>query len=455
MTSEKIDPEAAVTPATAAHDAATHDPATHDATVHDAATREAGATAGATAAEAVEATQEPPREAAASEPAPTRSVPKSPRAAIEPSEVPPPPKRSKAARSQTIVFLNGLFSLITVLVVGLGLFAWAARQRYDAPGPATQPVIVVVPNAAGTGAIAEMLEKKGVVSDATTFSLAVKLTEIGDKLKAGEYEFPPGASMREVAEILTEGRTVQHRITFPEGWSSEQIVRRLLDDPILSGKIAAIPEEGTLLPETYSYSRGSTSREQILEQMRKAMDRRLAEAWAHRTPGLPLQSAREMLILASIVEKETAKADERPRVAAVFINRLRKGMRLETDPTVLYGLYGGKAWLEGRTITRSDLASPNPYNTYKIQGLPPGPIANPGRAALEAVANPSRTNEIFFVADGTGGHVFAETLEEHNRNVQRWRAIERARPDAPAAPAAVAPQAPRPPGVVVVPPKPN
>lgn len=364
-----------------------------------------------------------------------RAVPKSPRAAIEPSEVPPPPKRSKAARSSTVNFLNAIFSVITLIVLGAGGFAWLARQRFDAAGPLTAPTVVVIPNAAGTGAIADLLEKKGVVSDATTFGLAAKLQGDAERLKAGEYEFDPGASMREVMAQITEGRTVQHRITFPEGWSSEQIVRRLIDDPILSGKITAIPEEGSLLPETYSYSRGSTTRDQILDQMKKAMERRVADAWAHRTPGLPFASPKEMVVLASIVEKETGKADERPRVAAVFINRLRRGMRLETDPTVLYGLYGGKAWLEGRTITRSDLASPTPYNTYRIQGLPPGPICNPGRAALEAVANPSRTDELFFVADGTGGHVFAATLEEHNRNVQRWRSVEQGRktPDAPPA----------------------
>ena len=368
-----------------------------------------------------------------------RSLPKSPRAAIEPSEVPPPPKRSKAARSSTVNFLNAIFTVVTAIVLGAGAFAWLAKQRFEAEGPLTAPVVVLVPNAAGTGAIADLLEKKGVITDATTFALAAKLRGEAEKLKAGEYEFSPKVSMRDVLEEITEGRTVQHRITFPEGWSSDQIVHRLLDDPVLSGKIAAIPEEGSLLPETYSYSRGTTTRDQIIDQMKKAMERRVADAWAHRSPNLPLATPRDMLILASIVEKETGKADERPRVAAVFINRIRKGMRLETDPTVLYGLYGGKAWLEGRTITRSDLASATPYNTYRIQGLPPGPICNPGRAALEAVANPSRTNELFFVADGTGGHIFAETLEEHNRNVQRWRAIEQGRkagaPLAPNAPA--------------------
>jgi UPF0755 protein len=295
-------------------------------------------------------------------------------------------------------------------------------------------VVVVIPNNASPSGIADLLEKNGVVTDAMTFHLGTRLMKEAERLKAGEYEFPPKVSMRDALEIITEGRSVQHRITFPEGWSSEQIVRRLQEDTILQGKIAAIPEEGSLLPETYSYSRGLTTREQILEQMKKAQERRLADIWAHRVDGLPLATPRDLVILASIVEKETSKADERPRVAAVFINRLRKGMRLETDPTVLYGIYGGKAWLEGRTITRADLASPNPYNTYRIQGLPPGPIANPGRAAMEAVANPSRTNELFFVADGTGGHAFAETLEEHNRNVARWRAIEQGRVPPPIAP---------------------
>ncbi len=386
----------------------------------------AGEAPRAAATETTSETPAEPRAEAPAEPRPetARAVPKSPRAAIEPTEVPPPPKRSKAARSSTVNFLNGIFTVVTVIVLGAGLFAWLAKQRFEAKGPLTATTVVVVPNAAGTGAIADLLEKKGVISDASTFAMAVKLGGQAEKLKAGEYEFEPGISMREVADEITDGRTVQHRITFPEGWSSDQIVHRLLDDQILTGKIVAIPDEGSLLPETYSYSRGSTTREQILDQMKKAMERRVADVWAHRTPGLPLASAKEMVILASIVEKETGKADERPRVAAVFINRLRKGMRLETDPTVLYGLYGGKAWLEGRTITRTDLASATPYNTYRIAGLPPGPICNPGRAALEAVANPSRTDELFFVADGTGGHVFARTLDEHNRNVQRWRTIE-------------------------------
>lgn len=433
MTSEKTDPQAP------AAESAPHapQPAALDA-AKDMRTVEAAAR---------EAAPPPAPEVA---PEPKRSVPKSPREAIEPSEVPPPPAktRSKRARNPTIVFLNGLFSFLTILAVAIGGFVFYAKQRFDAPGPLAAPVVVVIPNNASPSGIADLLEKNGVVTDAMTFHLGTRLMKEAERLKAGEYEFPPKVSMRDALEIITEGRSVQHRITFPEGWSSEQIVRRLQEDTILLGKIVAIPEEGSLLPETYSYSRGTTTREQILDQMKKAQERRLADIWAHRVDGLPLATPRDLVILASIVEKETSKADERPRVAAVFINRLRKGMRLETDPTVLYGIYGGKAWLEGRTITRADLASPNPYNTYRIQGLPPGPIANPGRAAMEAVANPSRTNELFFVADGTGGHAFAETLEEHNRNVARWRAIEQGRvpppiaPSTPAKPVQAKPAAP-------------
>ncbi len=449
MTAEKTDPQAE--PAEGA--SPTPEPAALDAAKDMQAVE-------AAAREIVPPSPEPSPEA-------KRSVPKSPREAIEPAEVPQPPAkiRSKRARNPTIVFLNGLFSFFTVLALAIGGFVVYAKQRFDSPGPLAAPVVVVIPNNASPSGISDLLEKNGVVADAMTFHLGTRLLKEAERLKAGEFEFPPQVSMRDALEIITEGRSVQHRITFPEGWSSEQIVRRLNEDAVLTGKIASLPEEGALLPETYSYSRGTTTREQILDQMKKAQERRLADIWAHRADGLPLATPRDLVILASIVEKETGKADERPRVAAVFINRLRKGMRLETDPTVLYGIYGGKAWLEGRTITRADLASPNPYNTYRIQGLPPGPIANPGRAAMEAVANPSRTNELFFVADGTGGHVFAETLEEHNRNVARWRAIEQGRvpppvaPTTPAKPAQVRPAPAAPTGPAVpggaVPPRTN
>ncbi len=335
--------------------------------------------------------------------------------------------RSKAARSSVVVVFDGMMSLAAVVAAVLFVGAFAYRQEFELPGPLTQAKTVVIPPKKTREEIGDILEKAGVVSSGTVFQYGTVLAQISD-LKAGEYEFHPQQSMRDVAEQIHENKVVQHKITFPEGWTSEQIVQRLLDDPILTGKIVAIPEEGSLLPDTYTYPMGE-SRQQMLDRMHKAQERRLTEIWAHRNADMlrALKVPKDLVILASIVEKETSKADERPRVAAVFVNRLNRNMRLETDPTILYGLYGGKAWTEPRTISKSDLIAPNPYNTYKINGLPPGPISNPGRAALEAAANPAQTNDLFFVADGTGGHAFAETIEEHNRNVAKWREIERQR----------------------------
>jgi UPF0755 protein len=247
---------------------------------------------------------------------------------------------------------------------------------------------------------------------------------------------------------------VLHQVTIPEGLTSEQAVARLLENDVLSGSVREIPKEGSLLPETYRFPRGFT-REQMLQRMTADQRRAVADIWAKRALNLPLRTPEELVVLASIVEKETGKASERARVAAVFVNRLSRRMKLQSDPTIIYGLVGGKGSL-GRPILRSDIDRPTAYNTYVIDGLPPGPIANPGRAALEATANPLQTKELYFVADGTGGHVFAETLEEHNRNVARWREIERQQngqaapaPGAPApavtpAPAPARPSPPRP-----------
>jgi UPF0755 protein len=335
--------------------------------------------------------------------------------------------RSKAARSSVVVVFDGLISLAVFVAIVLFVAAFAGRQEFELPGPLTQAKVVVIPQKKTREEIGDILEKAGVVSSSTVFFYGSIFAQVSD-LKAGEYEFHPQQSMRDVAEQIHDNRVVQHKITFPEGWTSEQIVQRLLDDPILAGKIVAIPEEGSLLPDTYTYPMGET-RQQILDRMHKAQERRLTDIWAHRNADAlkQLKVPRDLVILASIIEKETSKADERPRVAAVFVNRLNRNMPLQTDPTILYGLYGGKAWTEARTLTKADLAAPNPYNTYKINGLPPGAIANPGRAALDAAANPAATNDLFFVADGTGGHAFAETIEEHNKNVARWREIERQR----------------------------
>jgi UPF0755 protein len=251
----------------------------------------------------------------------------------------------------------------------------------------------------------------------------VVLKARGD-LKFGEYQFVKNSSVADVVDTIIEGKVVQHAFTVPEGLTSEQIVARLLEIDALTGQIKEIPREGSLLPETYRFTRGM-SREQIIQRMQQAHRRVLQEVWDHRVEDLPIRTPEQLVILASIVEKETGRPDERTRVAAVFVNRLKSKMRLQSDPTIIYGLTGGKGSL-GRPIMKNEIEQPTPYNTYVIDGLPPGPIANPGRASLEAAANPARTRELYFVADGTGGHVFSDNYVEHQKNVARLRGIEHA-----------------------------
>ena len=242
-------------------------------------------------------------------------------------------------------------------------------------------------------------------------------------LKYGEYRFVKGASLRDVVDTIIEGKVVQHAFTVAEGLTSDQIVQRLIENDVLTGNIRDVPREGTLLPETYRFTRGMT-REQIDPAHAAGRSERvLQEIWERRSPDLPIRSPEQLVTLASIIEKETGKPEERTRVAAVFVNRLQQKMKLQSDPTIIYGLVGGKGSL-GRPIMRSEIEQPTPYNTYVIDGLPPGPIANPGRASLEAAANPARTKELFFVADGTGGHAFSDTYEQHQRHVARLRAVE-------------------------------
>jgi UPF0755 protein len=274
-----------------------------------------------------------------------------------------------------------------------------------------------------------------------------------EDLKAGEYQFKAHASVHDVVATIVDGRVVMHQFSVPEGLTSEQIVARLLDEDVLTGNIKEIPREGSLLPDTYNFARGLT-REQLIQHMQQAQQRLIKEVWDHRAPDLPIKTPDQLVVLASIVEKETGKPDERTRVAAVFVNRLKQKMRLQSDPTIIYGLVGGKGTL-GRPIMRSEIDQPTPYNTYQIDGLPPGPIANPGRASLEAAANPARTRELYFVADGSGGHAFAETYEQHQKNVARLRQMESDQKDPPAAnaqPAAAAPQSPAPPSPPPLPP---
>src|SRR5438270_6542922 len=242
-------------------------------------------------------------------------------------------------------------------------------------------------------------------------------------LKPGEYEFRKNASLRDVIGTIVEGKVVQHAVTIPEGLTSEQIVARLSENDIFAGTVREMPREGTLLPETYKFPRGTT-REQVIQRMQQSQKRVLGEIWERRNADIPIRTPEQLVTLASIIEKETGKADERSRVAAVFVNRLRQRIKLQSDPTIIYGLVGGKGTL-GRPIKRSEIQQPSPYNTYVVDGLPPGPIANPGRASLEAAANPARTRDLFFVADGTGGHSFSETYDVHQKNVAKLRAMEK------------------------------
>jgi UPF0755 protein len=336
---------------------------------------------------------------------------------------PPPPPRRK--REGTLSALSSLLSLLLVVAVA-GVFGLiAVLHKLREPGPLAAEKIVYIAPHSDVPEIMAQLERDGVIDNPMLMNIALLIEGVRGKLKPGEYAFKQNASLREVMDELINGRQILHGVTIPEGLTTDQIVSRLRESDVLAGDMAELPKEGALLPETYKVARGYP-RAKLLLKMQEDQRKLLDQIWARRNPDLPVKTPFELVTLASIVEKETGKADERPRVAAVFVNRLRKGMRLQSDPTIVYGLVGGRATL-GRGILKSEVEKWTPYNTYAIEGLPPGPIANPGRAALEAVANPSRTQELYFVADGTGGHVFAETLEQHSRNVQRWRQIEKDR----------------------------
>jgi UPF0755 protein len=350
---------------------------------------------------------------------------RSPQDALQPSDPPPPPKRSKSSRNGFVVLANFFMTMLVLIAAAALAGAYFAKVRFEEPGPLAAPRTIVVKEGSSLARIAEQLQSGGVIDNELIFRLGVRGHRVAGEMKAGEYAFVPGMSMREVMETLRSGKGIVYKVTIPEGYTSYQILQKLRENEVLTGELPTeLPPEGSLLPDTYPFQRGTT-RAQILDQMRKAQQAALATAWEKRVDGLPLASPQELVTLASIVEKETGKADERPRVAGVFINRLNKKMRLQSDPTILYGIFGSQGRPADRAILKSDIEKPTPYNTYQIDGLPPGPIANPGKAALEAVSNPSRTKEVYFVADGTGGHVFAETLDEHNDNVKRWREIEK------------------------------
>jgi UPF0755 protein len=372
---------------------------------------------------------------------------------------------------------NGLSFLIVAFIAFAGAIGWGQRE-FTTDGPLEQAIFFEVERGASLRAVSEDLAEDGAISSAMIFRLGADYTGQAGELRFGNYEIPAGASMVDILEIVTSGGAstfrytatfvlrnqgtgeirlrervpgtgeivelatfayeeevpevyreltgsdarVVYRVSVPEGLTSWQIVEGLNQAEFLSGEVPELPDEGTLAPDTYEVTRGA-DRQELLDQMVAAQQEILAAAWAGRADDVPLDSAQEALILASIIEKETSVPDERGAVASVFENRLNRGMRLQTDPTVIYGVTNGRGVL-GRGIRQSELRDDNPWNTYVIDGLPVTPIANPGRAAIEAAVNPDATDYIFFVADGTGGHAFAETLDEHNRNVARWRQIE-------------------------------
>ncbi len=355
---------------------------------------------------------------------------KSPGEALKPVAIPPPPLLMAPPPRRRGGFLHRLSALLTFIII-CGVMAFAGlmygQNRVLAPGPLENAKVILIPRNVGTAEIADILTREGVIDSKMLFQAAVWFGK-SKNLRAGEYQFKQRASINEAIETLTQGKSILHTLSIPEGLTSDQIVARLMESDILTGEISETPREGALLPDTYKFERND-SRQQIVDRMQAAQKQALAQIWARRSSEVSLRSPQELVTLASIVEKETGRADERSRVASVFLNRLKRGMRLQSDPTIVYGLVGGKGTL-GRGIRRSEIERATPYNTYVIEGLPPGPIANPGRAAMEAVANPSRTKDLFFVADGTGGHTFSETLDQHNRSVQRWRQIEKAKPSA-------------------------
>jgi UPF0755 protein len=320
---------------------------------------------------------------------------------------------------RTVRALGG--ALLFVLVAGAAA-AWFGWRAYTAPGPLAEPAQVIVPRG-GTEAVGAALLRHGVVADSRAFAAASLLTRGEGRVRAAEFAFPAGASLRDVLDILRHARPVQRRLTVPEGLTARQIAALFEQAEGLIGEMPTV-SEGALLPDTYVYQYGE-ARAPIVRRAEAAMQAALEEAWRERAPGLPLSSPREALVLASIVEEETGAPEERARVAGVFVNRLRRGMPLQSDPTVAYAASDG-AGLD-RPLTRADLDRDTPFNTYRNRGLPPAPICSPGREALRAATRPAQTEDLYFVADGTGGHAFARTLEEHNRNVTRWREIERQR----------------------------
>ncbi len=334
----------------------------------------------------------------------------------QPAAAPQPPEPPRAKPPVLPYVLLAVFLL--TLLPGPLFFASLVL-----PGPLKTEKTLIIPRGMSVKGIAQLLDQNDILINPILFRGVAHLVA-EDKLQAGEYRFLPGQNAIDIATMMRDGKTVLRQVTVPEGLTSREIVELLRTVPALTGEITSVPSEGSLLPESYRYAYGD-SRENLIARMQKEQKEMMASLWEKRDAGLPLASPEEALILASIVEKETGrKPEERPIVAGVFYNRLKKGMPLQTDPTVIYALTKGEKAL-GRDLLRKDLATPSPYNTYLAAGLPPGPICNPGRAAIEAVLHPAQHDYLYFVADGTGGHAFAASLQEHNRNVAKWQSLSR------------------------------
>lgn len=359
---------------------------------------------------------------------------RSPAERLEPGRAPGRPQGGQALGSSSVAgfvrVISGVFTLSLVVMLLVGSTAFLVFHQFESPGPLLSTHTMAIPKGEGRIAIAERLEREGVITNRWTFVCGYLLEcflgsrKIGE-LKAGEYQIKGHASMQDVINALTEGKSILYKATLPEGLTSKQVVERLKADQNLRGEITSIPPEGSLLADTYYFSKGA-SRNEILDRMRNNMQKTIATLWEKRDPDVLVQSIEDLVIFSSIVEKETGRPDERDRVAAVFYNRLRKGMRLQSDPTIIYGIVGGQGAL-GRSITKADIETKSHYNTYQINGLPPGPICNPGKSAILAALRPAKISDLYFVADGSGGHTFSETLKEHNSAVQKWRQIEKAK----------------------------
>jgi UPF0755 protein len=320
-----------------------------------------------------------------------------------------------------------LILLVVLGVIGVGVAEWT-NEVWTEAGPVPREAVVLIAPHSGTHDIAKQIGNAGAVRNALLFEAELHLHGAASKAKAGEYALPPYASMADIAKILVEGKSIQHKLTAAEGLTSDMVQKLVVADSVLVGNAGSVPAEGTLLPETYLFTRG-TSRAEIVGRMEQAEKKFLDAQWAARSDGLPLMTPEQAVILASIVEKETALPAERRHIAAVFVNRLKVGMKLQSDPTIIYGIT--KGYPLGRGIRESELEGQTPYNTYVITGLPPTPICNPGKDSLAAVLKPAASPDLYFVANGKGGHVFAATMAEHQRNVVAWRAVERARDGLP------------------------